>query len=72
MGLNPGVGGIVHEVQESWNDPIVELLLEDGGEVCRHLTEGVATSKPDSRMLWKEHVVSKERYNATERHSQES
>ena len=54
MGLNPRVGCIVHQMQESGNDPVVELLLEDGGEVRRHLTEGVATGEADSRVLKKQ------------------
>jgi hypothetical protein len=46
MGLNPGVGRVVHEEQEAGHHARVELLLEDGREVRRHLTNGVAAGVP--------------------------
>jgi hypothetical protein len=46
MGLNPGVGCVVHEEQQAGHHTRVELLLEDGREVGRHLADGVAASVP--------------------------
>jgi hypothetical protein len=38
-------------VQQARNDAVVELLLEDGREVRRHLAEGVAAGKADAGVL---------------------
>jgi hypothetical protein len=46
MGLNPGVGRIVHEEQQAGHHARVELLLEDRREVGRHLANGVAAGVP--------------------------
>ncbi len=46
MGLNPRVGRVVHEEQEAGHHARVELLLEDGREVRRHLANSVAAGVP--------------------------
>ena len=51
MSLHPGVSMIVHEMQQSRDDFVVELLLKIGCEVCGHLAEGVAAGKADAGVL---------------------
>ena len=47
MCLNPRVGRVVHEEQEAGHHARVELLLEDGRKVGRHLANGVAAGVPN-------------------------
>ena len=46
VSLDPGVGRVRHEVEESGDHPRVELLLEDGSEVRGHLADGVTAGVP--------------------------
>lgn len=44
MSLHSGISVIIKQHQQSWNNSIVEFLLKDGSEICRHLSDGIARS----------------------------
>ena len=49
--LNSRVSGIVHEMEQAWDNPIVKFLLENWSKIGRHLTQGVTTGEANSWML---------------------
>lgn len=51
MSLNTGIGMVIHQMKESRDDFIVELLFEHWGKVGRHLSDGITGGKSNPRVL---------------------